>query len=295
MNTAESTSAMAMTAPADLVHGLVCAASPGESPSANVALDVLHHHDGVVDHDADGEHQPEQGQVVQREAEGRHGGEGAHQRDGDRDHRISAVRQLWRKTSTTDDHEGDGLEQGLVDLVDRLLDELRRVVGDAVLDILRKFFLRFSITLRTEAAASRALVPGRWKAPMPMAGVSVEEGVGGVVPSGPSRRGDVLQPHEAAIGGLDDDVGELLRALEAPLRLHDELEGLARGGGAASSARRRPPGRSARTGTRGRPRWSARRRRACSGRARCVGVLAAAEDRDGRPDRRGAAAHRRGC
>ncbi len=36
-----------------------------------------------------------------------------------------------------------------------------------------KFVLTVSITFRTEAAAASALVPGRWKAPMPTAGVSL--------------------------------------------------------------------------------------------------------------------------
>ena len=35
-----------------------------------------------------------------------------------------------------------------------------------------KFFFRFSIVALTELAASSALVPGRWKAPMPTAGLS---------------------------------------------------------------------------------------------------------------------------
>ena len=35
----------------------------------DIALDILHHHDGVVDHDADGEHQAEQRQRVDRKAE----------------------------------------------------------------------------------------------------------------------------------------------------------------------------------------------------------------------------------
>ena len=45
------------------------AASLRREPRLDVALDVLDHDDRVVDHDADGEHQPEQRQRVDREAE----------------------------------------------------------------------------------------------------------------------------------------------------------------------------------------------------------------------------------
>ena len=43
---------------------------------------ALDHHDGVVDHDADRQHDGEQGREIDGEAERRHGGEGAD--DGDR-------------------------------------------------------------------------------------------------------------------------------------------------------------------------------------------------------------------
>ena len=79
MNTADSTSAMATSAP-PTSSMVLWVASRGRQSLADVALDVLHHDDGVVHHDADGEHQAEQGQIVEREAERREHGEGADQR-----------------------------------------------------------------------------------------------------------------------------------------------------------------------------------------------------------------------
>ncbi len=49
---------------ADLVHGQVGRVLGGHA-RAKVSLDVFHHHDGVVDDDADGQHEPEQTEVVQ--------------------------------------------------------------------------------------------------------------------------------------------------------------------------------------------------------------------------------------
>ena len=84
-NTAISTSAMAISAP-PTSSMVLCAASLGDMPCVQVALDVLDHDDGVVDHDADRQHQAEQRQRVEREADRRHHREGADQRhrDGER-------------------------------------------------------------------------------------------------------------------------------------------------------------------------------------------------------------------
>ena len=86
MNTASSTSAMAISAVPDLVHGDARRLQRRQA-LLQLALDVLDHDDGVVDDDADGQHQPEQGQHVEREAEALHDGEGADQRHRDRHHR----------------------------------------------------------------------------------------------------------------------------------------------------------------------------------------------------------------
>ena len=72
--------------PGDLVHRLDGGLSDRET-LLEPALDVLEHDDGVVDHDADGQHQPEQRQVVEREPQQAHDGEGADQGDADVDHR----------------------------------------------------------------------------------------------------------------------------------------------------------------------------------------------------------------
>ena len=64
-NTESSTSVMAMIGACDLAHGLA-----GRLLGREVrlllhdALDVLDHHDGVIDHDADGEHEGQQGHGI---------------------------------------------------------------------------------------------------------------------------------------------------------------------------------------------------------------------------------------
>ena len=57
------------------------AASSGDSPSSMIARDVLDHHDGVVDHEAGGDGQRHQRQVVQAVAQQVHHAERADQRE----------------------------------------------------------------------------------------------------------------------------------------------------------------------------------------------------------------------
>ena len=71
-NTAHSVSAIEISAP-PTSRMVTWAASAGLHASLEIALDILHHDDGVVDHDADRKHETEQRQIVQRNAE-RHRG-----------------------------------------------------------------------------------------------------------------------------------------------------------------------------------------------------------------------------
>ena len=80
-----STSVMARIGPVISFIALMVASRTGQA-LVQPALDVLQHDDGVVHDDADGQHQPEQGQVVQREAHQLHDGEGADQRHRHVDH-----------------------------------------------------------------------------------------------------------------------------------------------------------------------------------------------------------------
>jgi hypothetical protein len=70
-------------------------------PCSRWPLDILHHHDGVVDHDADREHEAEQSEIVDGEAERRHHRKGADQRHRDRDDRNDRGPPALQNTSTT--------------------------------------------------------------------------------------------------------------------------------------------------------------------------------------------------
>ena len=83
--------------PPRMAHrGVVRAQSGG-----NVALDVLDHHDRVVDHDADRQHQPEQRQSVLIEAQRQQEGEGADDRHRHGQQRDDGRAPVCRNTMTT--------------------------------------------------------------------------------------------------------------------------------------------------------------------------------------------------
>ena len=123
-NTAHSTSAIAISAP-PTSSMLLMAASCGREPGLDIALDVLDHDDGVVDHDADRQHQPEQRQIVEREAEHRHEEERADQRHRNGDDRDDRRAPGLQEQDDDQNDEDDRLDDRLLHRVDRLLDELR--------------------------------------------------------------------------------------------------------------------------------------------------------------------------
>ena len=87
--------------PGDLVHRLEGRVARRQ-PVLDVVLDRLDDDDGVVDDDADRQHQAEQRQRVDREPEQREDGEGADQRHRHREQRNErGTRKPWRKMKTT--------------------------------------------------------------------------------------------------------------------------------------------------------------------------------------------------
>ena len=169
MNTAHKHQGDGEQGTADLVHGPVRRVL-GREALAQIALDVLDHDDRVVDDDADRQHQPEQRQIVEAEAQRRHDGEGADQRDRDRHDRDDRRAPGLQEQDHHDDDQRHRLEDGLHHLVDRLLDELGRVVDDVVVEPLAgSRFLSSSMVRLTSSAVASALEPGSWKMPSAVA------------------------------------------------------------------------------------------------------------------------------
>ena len=209
---------------ADLFHRLISGITRAQA-LAQIALDVLHHHDRVVHDNANREDESEQRQVVQREAERRHDEERADQRNRNGDDRDDRGAPRLQEQDNDDHDQDDGLEDGLDHLVDRLLDELRGVVDDAVAHPFReapgKLLHRAEHGRRGgERVRARPLENsdrGR--------DLVVQIGVGRVVLRAKLYPGDVANAgHPAVLIGGDNNVAELVRARQPAERLHGDFE-----------------------------------------------------------------------
>ena len=95
---------------------------------------------------------------------------------------MTAARQVCRNRITTSTTRMIGLADGLDDGVDRLLDELGRIVDDRVLEPRRKA-LGELVHRRPDRPwrSASAFEPGRWKIAERDRGIAIEIGVGRVV------------------------------------------------------------------------------------------------------------------
>ena len=100
----------------------------GGFPSADVALDVFQHDDGVVDHEADREDDRQQGEEVHGEPECLHQEDAADQGQRDRHHRDQN-RAEGADEEENDDHDD---EQRVAERLEHLPDGVRDVVGGVV-------------------------------------------------------------------------------------------------------------------------------------------------------------------
>jgi len=214
----------------DLVHGLARRVARPH-PLLDVVLGGLDHHDGVVDHDADRQHQAEQGERVQAEPEGRHGGERAddrHRHGNQRDHRGAPVLQEDQHDNR---HQGHRVAERLEDLVDRLGDVGGGVVVDAVVEPLGKPLLEHRHLRLDPLGRGQGVRAGQLEYADAGRGVVVEI-VGHVLAlRAQLDAAHVAQARDLSLRpGLDHDVGELLRLGEPAQRAHRVLEVHAGGG-----------------------------------------------------------------
>ena len=107
----------------------------------DVPLDVLDHHDRIVDDDARRQHDAEQREGVDRKTEQLDEGEGAHQRHGNRDRRDDRAAPVLQEQEHHQHDQANGLEQRDDDFADRVLDHGRGVERHLVFHAGRKILL----------------------------------------------------------------------------------------------------------------------------------------------------------
>ena len=191
----------------------------------DVALDVLHHDDGVIDDDADGEHEPEQGERIDGEAEQiqhREGADGRYRNGQQRDDRRAPCLQ---KQDDHDNHERDGFQQRVDHGFDRSTHELRRIVDDRIFHALRHVLLQLGQGGADVVRDRQGVGIRRLEDTDRDRGLVVEQRAQPIVGSAEFDAGDVAQPRDlAARAGFHDNVAELLFGLQTPLGIKRELK-----------------------------------------------------------------------
>ncbi len=212
----------------DLRHGLQ-RGFPGREPFLDVVLDRLHHDDGVVHHEADGEDEAEEGQRVDGEAQEGEEGEGPDEGHRNGDQGDEGRAPVLEEQEDDQDDENHRLPEGARDLLHPLGDRQRGVEAHLVVEVAREALLELGHhvldALRDrEGVGSRRLEGG-------------DEGRGPsveaprlVVREGPQLDArDVLESHDRPLGGdADHDGSELFGGDETPLGAHAVGELLAR-------------------------------------------------------------------
>ena len=189
---------------------------PGGKPAFHVVLDGLDDDDGVVDHDADGEHQAEEREVIDAEAHGQHDAEGADDADRNGDQGDHGGPPVLEEEQDDDGDEDDGFLEGLVDLLDGLSDEGGGVVADLVGHALGEGFGHLGDAGLDDVGDFEGVGVGQGEDAEAGGGAAVDAGVDVEVLGAQLDAGDVLEADHAAGGrGAEDDVAELLGSLEA--------------------------------------------------------------------------------
>ena len=108
------------------LHGRVV----GPHPVLDMAHDVLKHHDGIVDHEADRDGEGHQRYVVEAVADQIHEAAGAEQRERNRDAGDDGRPERPQEQEDDGNHEGYGDHEGHLNVLDGRADRLRPVAYD---------------------------------------------------------------------------------------------------------------------------------------------------------------------
>ena len=146
----------------DFLHGLERGLARAHA-LLDMVLDRFDHHDGVIDDEANGEHEAEERKRVDGKSEQRENGEGADERDRNGEERNERRAPSLQENEYDDDNEKQCFEEGFDNFLDAGRDRERRVERLGVLHARRKTLSQRCHELlcfprRIERVAARCLV-----------------------------------------------------------------------------------------------------------------------------------------
>ena len=105
-----------------------------------MSFDIFHHHDRVIHHQSDREHDRQQREQVQRETEHLHQEQGSDERNRNRHHWHDDRAEGAEEQKDHDHHDEQCVDQSFYDFVNRIVDVSGRVVSHVCLHPRRQFF-----------------------------------------------------------------------------------------------------------------------------------------------------------
>ena len=179
-----------------------------------MALDVFHHHDGIIDDETDRKHDREQGEQIHGEPEDLHEKDRADERDRNRDDWDDDGAPRAKEKVNHDHHNEERLQQRMEDVLDGGIDISRAVVGDATLHPGGQFALDlFHLGLHAFDDINRVCV---WqdKDAHENGALSGETDLGVIVLRSEDDVGNVAQPNECSAFLSDDEVFEVIDGMQ---------------------------------------------------------------------------------
>ncbi len=181
-------------------------------------LDVLDHHDGIVDDEPDRQHHAQQAQHVQREAHDLHHRQRRDQRHRNGDRGYQGGAPILQEDEDNQDDQAERFGQGHDHVMLRRGDEARGVVvqpvGDALREALRQLVhLVLDVLLQVEGVGARHLEHRQHHGR-----ILAEHRGRGILQGAEFDTRDVAHPHDRPASGVGthDDVAELLGVTQSP-------------------------------------------------------------------------------
>ncbi|MNM47889.1 hypothetical protein D3C81_588640 [compost metagenome] len=210
--------------PGHFAHRLMRSGQRGKA-FLDVAFNVFHHHDRVIDHDADRQHQAEQAQRVDREAQQVQRAERTDDRHRHRDERDDRGTPGLQEQDHHQHHQRDGFQQGGDHCLDRVAHEDGGVIHRLVLHVGRHGLLHLVHAGHHRIADLQRVGAGGLEDTDTHRVLAVQLRAQGVVAGTQFNPGHVRQPHHFTVyAALEHDVAELLLAAQAALGIDQGQE-----------------------------------------------------------------------
>ena len=186
-------------------------------------MDVFQHHDGVVHHQADGQHQPQQGQGVDGEAQGVQKDECTDQRHRDGHEWNQRRPPVAQEQENHRHHQRQRLHHGAINRLDGFLDEDRAVVANLDLHPLWQAGLNTRQQRPHRLRHAQGVSGGLLDHAQRHRGIAVDPHRVALVRRADFGVTNVAQPDRIALGFLENQIVELLRRAQIRLGQHREL------------------------------------------------------------------------